>query len=115
MKNLKEKGTLAEEEKSLLLRCKEAIRSIEPSADVILYGSRARGDAEADSDYDLLILIDEEATLEKEEDICSTLYPIELETGIVLTAMVYSRKVWNTPLYRSMPYRRNVVKEGILL
>ncbi len=37
---------------------KRTVRAIEPDAEVILYGSRARGDAEADSDWDLLILVD---------------------------------------------------------
>lgn len=40
----------------LLQRCKRAVRQVVPDADVILYGSRARGDADEYSDYDILII-----------------------------------------------------------
>ena len=41
----------------LLERVKQTIHEIEPDADIILYGSRARGDAHPESDWDFLILL----------------------------------------------------------
>jgi hypothetical protein len=40
---------------ALLAQCREAVWAIVPSAEVILYGSRTRGDTRTDSDYDLLL------------------------------------------------------------
>jgi predicted nucleotidyltransferase len=102
-------------EKELLIRCKAAIRTVDPTADVILFGSRARGDAEDDSDYDLLILTDGDAGLQSEDRFRQSLYPLELETGAVLTVMAYNRKVWESALYREMPFGRNVRREGLFL
>lgn len=41
----------------LLEQVKQSVHEIEPDADIILYGSRARGDAHAESDWDFLILL----------------------------------------------------------
>jgi predicted nucleotidyltransferase len=82
---------------------------------VILYGSRARGDAGRESDYDLLVLIDAPVDWVLEDRIRQRLYPLELESGAVLTVIAYNRSDWNSPLYRAMPFHRNVEREGIML
>ena len=99
----------------LLKRCKDAIRQVVPDADVILYGSRARGDADKYSDYDILILVNGDAELLMEQKIRSNVYPLELDSGAVLTIFVYSRQQWDTPLYREMPFHENVDRDGVLL
>ena len=99
----------------LLRRCKQGIREVVGDADVILYGSRARGEAASDSDYDLLVLVNQPVDVALRERLVSGIYPLELETGAVLTLMVYSRSQWNSALYKAMPFRQNVEREGIVL
>jgi len=99
----------------LLKRCKKAIRQVVPDAEVILYGSRARGDANEYSDYDILVLVNGPAEMPLEEKIRSNVYPLELDSGAVLTLFVYSRQQWDTSLYRAMPFYKNVDREGVLL
>lgn len=115
MKQLNKDKIVSKEGRALLMKCRRVIKSIEPSAEVILYGSRARGDADPESDYDLLILVDGEVSLEREDIIRRQLYPIELETGKVLSMMAYNRQKWNTALYRAMPFHQNIEKEGVFL
>ena len=43
---------------ALLAHVKQTIHELEPAADIILYGSRARGDTHPESDWDFLILLD---------------------------------------------------------
>ena len=40
----------------ILEKVKEIVHATDPEAEVILFGSRARGDAMEDSDWDILIL-----------------------------------------------------------
>lgn len=115
MKQLLEYTAIGEEERAILFRCRDAVKAIDPSADVILYGSRARRDASPDSDYDILIVSDGLATIEQEDLFRRNIYPIELATGAVLTVILVNRTDWNTPLYDSMPFYRNIKREGIVL
>lgn len=48
----------------LIAYVKEAIYAVSPYAKIILFGSRSRGDYREESDWDFLILTDEEATEE---------------------------------------------------
>lgn len=115
MKNIEQIQTLSEKEKSLLMQCRSAIKAIDADAQIILYGSRARGDNHPESDYDLLILADGDTTLEREDMFRRRLFPIELETGAVLTVMLLSKQTWSAPLYAAMPFCKNVKNEGVIL
>jgi predicted nucleotidyltransferase len=99
----------------LLEQCKAAIREAAHNADVILYGSRARGDEGRYSDYDLLILVDRPADAALEKRILDKVYPLELETGAMFTLIVYNTHQWDSALYRAMPFHQNVEREGVML
>lgn len=90
------------------------VNSVDKNAEVILYGSRARGDERADSDWDILILTDYPADLKTEQLFRDCLYDLELETGEVLSVFVYSKNNWTTK-QRITPFYQNIIQEGIHL
>jgi predicted nucleotidyltransferase len=100
---------------TILKRIKEIILQNDPSAKIFLYGSRARGTARSDSDWDLLILLNRERiTCEMEHNITDPLYELEFETGEVISPMVYSSEEWESK-YRVTPLYSNIMREGKLL
>ena len=101
--------------KDILQRIKILVQQLEPSAKIYLYGSRARGTARPDSDWDLLILLNiDKITNEIEQNITYPLYDLEFEIGEVISPMVYSAKEWESK-YRITPFYSNVMREGRLL
>ena len=90
------------------------INLIDPKAEIILYGSRARGDDRPDSDWDILILTDYPVDLEKERKFRNNLYDLELETGESFSLFIYSKSDWTTK-QRITPFYQNVSQEGVAL
>jgi len=93
---------------------RQYINAIDPKAEVILYGSRARGEEHPDSDWDILILTDYNVDLYKERLFRNKLYDLEIETGEPFSVFVYSRNDWVTK-QSITPFYQNVTQEGIRL
>jgi predicted nucleotidyltransferase len=93
---------------------REYVNSVDSKAEVILYGSRARGDERADSDWDILILTNYPVDLATEEKFRDKLYDLELEIDEPLSVFIYSKNEWNRQ-QRITPFYKNVNKEGIAL
>ena len=102
-------------QQTILDRIKRIVLDKDPLAKVYLYGSRARGTMKADSDWDLLILLDKDKiTTEVERNVTSPLYDLEFEIGEVISPIVYSEKEWNSK-HSITPFYSNVMREGKLL
>ena len=96
-------------------RIKQTIKKTEPTATAILYGSEARGDARADSDIDVLVLLEGESRdLNREDAISGALYDLELSTGVLISPMIMLRKLWENRPFKT-PFYINVMNEGITL
>ena len=93
---------------------RQKINTMDPEAEVILFGSRARGDERDESDWDILILTDYPADLQLERRFRQNLYDLELETGESFSVFVYSKSDWISR-QRITPFYQNVTQEGISL
>lgn len=90
-----------------------AIHEIEPEADIFLFGSRARGDSNSDSDWDVLVLSPKKKiTFDYEMLLREPLLNLEIQSGEVISLIIYSKNDWATKKSIS-PLFRNVSKEGV--
>jgi predicted nucleotidyltransferase len=98
--------------KHISILIKQAIGRIDSDAQVILYGSRARGTERIDSDWDILVLTDYPVDILKERQFRNALYDLELETGEPFSVFVYSKNDWDTKQIVT-PFYVNVTNDGI--
>ena len=101
------------DEKKALQELKQRLLKRFPDAEIILYGSKARGDYEEFSDIDVLILLDREINNSLEEEIFSSAFQVELKYDVIFGIIVYSKEFWNSILGKAMPLHWNVDKDGI--
>jgi predicted nucleotidyltransferase len=78
----------------------------------ILYGSRARGEAEPDSDMDVLVVLST-ADAEVRKQVRHLAVDICLECGIYPSTRVWSLAEWRNALNMQTQLYRNVQRDGI--
>lgn len=101
---------MTQKENDIIKLIKSTISAVDPKG--IIFGSRARGDARKDSDWDILILTDYPVTTEIEGSFRNNLFDVEIETGEVFSTFIYEKKIWNTK-HRVTPLYRNIKREGV--
>ena len=99
----------------IIRQIKQIVKETDDSATVILYGSRARGDARQDSDWDVLVLVDKPEVSVKEEQVFRhRLYDLELKIGEPISTYVHSKKDWSSK-FKQTPFYQRIQQEGMVL
>ncbi len=94
---------------------RKAVYRIEPDAKIYLYGSYARGDFHAESDVDLLVLLNKKKISYKDvKAVRYSLYDVEFEVGKIMSAMVYAESDWESTRANTSFYN-NIKKDGVPL
>jgi predicted nucleotidyltransferase len=96
--------------KEILSAVKRTVLEITPRAEIILFGSRSRGDHSEYSDWDFLIITETEVTEELKKEIRNQLFEIELEMELAISTIIHSKKEWAR--YEITPLYKNIEKEG---
>ncbi len=105
---------LSENAKGILRSIRESVKTAAPDSTVIFYGSRARGNPQEHSDWDVLILT-EQVTLAIKDLIYDALYEIELEHDIIIGPLILPRDEWEHKRYKNHPIHERIDEEGILV
>ena len=95
--------------------CGNCLQKVSPGSKLILFGSYACGNADSESDLDLLILTNGILTGERKRQIQDMLYEISLANDIVVSTIIKSSSAWQLPISKAMPIYKNIQEEGIAI
>jgi len=79
-----------------------------------LFGSVARGEAQPDSDLDVLVVVDT-ADLEIEDRVFDVAFAVGLLTDLYISPRVIDRATLEHPIWRETPFLKAVVRDGVPL
>lgn len=105
-----------QEVENMIVQLRFGVASLFPQdkIEAILFGSYARGDADQDSDIDVLFLVDasRQEISERNWQVGDLASDFLLEHGVMISPIVENRGYFNTN-QEVLPFFRNIVREGV--
>lgn len=87
------------------------VETLPANGEAVLFGSQARGDQHADSDWDILIIIDKDrVSLAENAAITYPLVMVGWNFGVDINPVLYTKQEWEKN--RHTPFYENVEREG---
>jgi len=106
---------ISERESEALRRIKAKVTAAFPVVDFVLYGSAARGEADEESDLDLMIVVSEPISRFKRHEITDIVFDVNLEFGTNFSTLVVDQDSWETGMLSVLPLRDEIIRDGIRL
>jgi uncharacterized protein len=92
-----------------------SIRRLWPSARIKLFGSKATGSFDAESDVDVLILLPCPVSETIRRQIVHKVFEINLAFESNITTLIVSEQEWNSSPLTFLPIHSTIEKEGVVL
>jgi predicted nucleotidyltransferase len=80
---------------------------------IILFGSKARGEDEPESDIDLLVLTNGPVDHALKRQMTHAVFGIQLSHNVVLSMMVVPLEQWENGVYRVLSIHQEVLRDGV--
>ena len=81
---------------------------------MVLFGSKAQGRASAESDIDVLVLVDHSSS-KKRDDILDEAFEVNLKYGVYISPRIIPLSTYNHPVWKITAFLKHIRKEGIAL
>ena len=104
---------LDDKEKQAISELTSSINSKWPSAKFILFGSKARGTWDSESDTDLLVILPCAVSDESRRLIIREVFDLNLNYGSNISIMIVSDAEWTSGPLSLLPIHDSILEEGI--
>jgi len=114
MKSL-DKTPLAEREREAVEAAARLLKQRFSIDNVILFGSKARGDADAHSDIDLFLVSSKGLHWRDEKAVVDALFDIGMEYDVIFSPLFASSEEWENGLFKEFPIYDDITRDGAVV
>ena len=108
--------SLTHQEKKALIHLQQRLALVFQLSELILFGSKARGDYDEWSDLDVLVLVEDKKNWHNRELLSDIVYEINLQYDTQLTCILENAAEWRSEEDSIwLPLKDNIVEEGIVI
>jgi len=111
IENLKK---ISENEKKALEKLYKLTKNRWPDAEFMIFGSKATGNSDNESDLDLLVLLPSKITQQIKQEIIHQVFEINMEYDTNISPLIISKEDWHGRL-SILPIYYFIQKEGIAI
>ncbi|MEO5371705.1 MAG: nucleotidyltransferase domain-containing protein [Magnetococcus sp. DMHC-1] len=105
--------TMHPEDHEILTEFAQHIHARFPEAEVHAFGSRARGSAQADSDFDLCVILKDEVDVQSRHAIQDIAWNIGFEHGLVLTVLCFGKDEFYQGPRSASGLAKAILRDGV--
>ena len=106
--------SLDNREKHAVIEASKMLRERFPVKKVVLFGSKARGDDDEESDIDLLVLTSQPVSWDERKAINNALYEIQLRHDVVISTLITTVTEWNEGTFSVLPVHEEILDQGVV-
>lgn len=106
---------LRENEEAAIREATRMLKTRFPVKGLILFGSKARGDSDPESDIDLLLLAAKPLHWKERHAIVDALFEVEMKYDVVISVIVNTLDDWNGGICTTLPIYQEITREGVAM
>ncbi len=105
--------SIKDNEKNAIFDASAMLREAFPVKEVVLFGSKARGDDDEESDIDLLVLTSQPVSWNERKAINNALYEIQMKYDIIISTLITTVTEWNEGTFSVLPIHGEISDQGV--
>lgn len=112
MRSIAEIG-LSKTDQEAIAEASQVLRDRFPVERIVLFGSKARGTDDEESDIDLLVLTGRRLDWKERCAITDALFDLQLAYEVVISTLVVAAEEWDRGVYRVLPIHDEIEEQGV--
>jgi uncharacterized protein len=104
---------LKEMEKNAIREATEMLKEKFPVKEVVLFGSKARGDDDPDSDIDLLLVTARSLDWKERQAIIHALFDLGMKHDVIFSILDTTESDFDKGIFTAFPIYKEIKREGV--